>query len=98
MGLGTDNQRAVDERVEYMGETDIEHALCLLEGDELDEYEVDLFDQYQETFGEEQVYHVPIPDYTTVSPDTFWEDILPFLRVVDELVFVQVIRLLLAQN
>lgn len=81
--MGTYNHRAVDEWLEYMVEADIDRVLCLLEAAELDEYEVDLLEEYRTTFGDEQVKHAPVPDHATVSPETFSEDILPFLRAAD---------------
>lgn len=80
----TDHEEAIEEWVSFMHHRGIERVLCLLSGDQLAGTDANT-DYYRETFGPEQVRHVPIADHNLASPETLEERILPFLQeAVDE--------------
>lgn len=65
-----------------MRSRDIQRVCCLLDSQELSRYS-DLLRQYRAQFGEENVRHAPISDFSTVTKSTFHIQILPFLEQAD---------------
>jgi protein-tyrosine phosphatase len=73
----------VEEWVEFVQDRGIGRICCLLTDRHLDQYD-GLLASYERAFGSEHVCHAPVPDFEFVSPVTFREIILPFLRESDE--------------
>jgi len=65
--------------ISTMDGNDIERVCCLLSTEQLAFYD-ELIDQYRTAYGDEHVLHAPVEDYSVVSPDSFSDRILPFLR------------------
>ncbi len=70
--------------IRYMKERKVRRVCCLLHRDQLNYYQSDLLDAYQEAFGAQHVCFAPIPDYHLVDQNTLEETILPFLRASAE--------------
>lgn len=66
----------------FMCLKDIHRVCSLLDRQQLSLYS-DLLRQYTAQFGEENVCHAPISDFSTVSESTFHTQILPFLDQAD---------------
>lgn len=75
---GDTSTAAVDEWIQQIQTDGIERVCCLLDQKQ-DRYDA-LIEQYEQAFGEENVCHAPIPDYSTVSEQALTETILPFLN------------------
>lgn len=63
----------------YVSDRGIRRVVCLLDQSEVDRYD-DLLQRYAERFGADRVRHVPIPDFTVISPAQYEAEIHPFLR------------------
>lgn len=72
----------VDGWFEFMCSKGIQRVCCLLDSPQLSEYS-DLLRQYTDQFGEKNVCHAPISDFSTVTKSTFYTQILPFLDQAD---------------
>jgi len=57
----------------------IVRVCCLLDDAQLAYYSPSLIDAYRTAFGEENVLHSPIEDYTSCPPDQMKSEILPFV-------------------
>jgi len=77
----SDPNAAVPGWIECMQSQGIERVCCLLD-EKLRLYD-DLLGQYETAFGQQQVCHGPIPDYSTVEQATWCEQIYPFLSMAD---------------
>ena len=77
----SDPDAAVPDWIECMQSQGIERVCCLLD-EKLQRYD-DLLGQYETAFGQQQVCHAPIPDYSTVEQATWYEQIYPFLSTAD---------------
>lgn len=70
----------IDGWIEYMKQQGIKRVCCLLPPDQLEFYEGNLLDRYQEVFGESNVCHAPVDDYQLSAREDLWETIIPFLE------------------
>ena len=77
----SDPNGAVPDWIECMQSQGIERVCCLLD-EKLQRYD-DLLGQYETAFGQQQVCHAPISDYTMVDQQTYVEQIYPFLAAAD---------------
>ncbi|MFC7073215.1 dual specificity protein phosphatase family protein [Halovenus rubra] len=74
-----DNALAVDQWISSVQSQGIERVCCLLAGSS-DEIRSTALGSYYETFGEENVCHVPVSDRHLVGREPLIETILPFLK------------------
>lgn len=70
---------SVEDWLKFMHDTGIERVCCLLDSEELAEYD-ELLRRYENIFGEKNVLHAPVPDFDVIDSDTFYEEVLPFLN------------------
>lgn len=76
------SDETVADWLEFMSSRNIQRVCCLLDTRQLSLYS-DLLQQYYDQFGEENVCHAPISDFSTVAESTFHTQILPFLDQAD---------------
>jgi protein-tyrosine phosphatase len=70
---------SIDDWIEYMEQQGIERVCCLLDDQQLSEYD-NLLKAYTEYFGAEKMCHAPITDFRVIDKPVLRETVLPFLK------------------
>lgn len=68
----------VDDWIAFMHEQGVKQVCCLLDDYHLNDYN-GLLDTYRTVFGQQNVCHAPVPDFSVVEPELFHDTVVPFL-------------------
>jgi protein-tyrosine phosphatase len=77
------SREEIAEWIAFMRRNGVTRVCCVIPGDYLSQEPVDLLAAYREAFGEENVLHAPVADFSLCDEETMAERILPFLREAD---------------
>jgi protein-tyrosine phosphatase len=76
-------QQEIAEWIAFMQEHGVARVCCVIPEEYLSEESVDLLASYRQAFGEDNVLHAPIADFSLCDEATMGGRILPFLREAD---------------
>lgn len=76
------NDQSIQAWITFMQQAQVKRVCCLLSAEQLDYYAgcaTPLLMAYRAAFGEKNILHAPIADYTLATPELLTQQILPFL-------------------
>jgi protein-tyrosine phosphatase len=77
------SRQEIEQWIAFMKQQGVARVCCVIPGEHLVEEPIDLLAAYREAFGEENVLHAPVADFSLCDEATMAGQILPFLREAD---------------